>query len=44
MLVLTMNDGTIKGGLKLGDGRLRDVVGNLLGVFGPEVVAEVGDV
>jgi len=28
-----MENGAIKGGLKLGDGRLCDVIGDLLGVF-----------
>ena len=31
-------------GLKFIDGGLRDVIGDLLSVFGPEVVAEVRDV
>ena len=43
MFVLAMENSTLKGGLKLSDGGLRDVIGYLLGVFGPEMVAEVGD-
>jgi hypothetical protein len=33
MLVLTMENGSVKSGLKLSDGGLRDVIGDLLGVF-----------
>ena len=44
MFVLTMEDGTVERGLKLVDGGLCDVVGDLLSVFGPEVVAEVRNV
>jgi len=33
MFVLAMENGTFKGGLKLSDGGLRDVVRNLMGVF-----------
>ena len=44
MFVLTVEDGTVERGLKLVDGGLCDVVGDLLSVFGPEVVAEVRNV
>ena len=44
MFVLTMEDGTVKRGLKLVDGGLYDVVGDQLSVFGPEVMAEVRNV
>ena len=44
MFVLTMENGAVERGLKLIDGGLRDVVGDLLSTFGPEVVAEVRDV
>ena len=44
MFVLTMEDGAVERGLKLIDGGLRDVVGDLLSMFGPEVVAKVRDV
>ena len=44
MFVLTVEDGTVERGLKLSDGGLCDVVGDLLNVFGPEVVAEVRNV
>ena len=39
MFVLTVENGTFECGLKLGDGGFCNVVGDLLGVFGPEVVA-----
>ena len=44
MFVLTVEDGTVEHGLKLVDGGLCDVVGDLLSVFGPEVMAEVRNV
>ena len=44
MFVLTMEDGTVERGLKLVDGGLCDVVGDLLNMFGPKVVAEVRNV
>ena len=44
MFVLTMEDGAVERGLKLIDGGLRDVVGDLLSMFGPEVMAEVRNV
>ena len=44
MFVLTVEDGTVERGLELVDGGLCDVVGDLLSVFGPEVVAEVRNV
>ena len=43
MFVLTVENGAFEHGLKFIDGGLRDVIGDLLGVFGPEVVAEVRD-
>ena len=33
VLVLTMEDGAIKGGLELGDGRFCNMIGDLLGMF-----------
>ena len=39
MFVLTVKDGTVECGLKLADGGLCNMVGDLLSVFGPEVVA-----
>ena len=41
MFVLTVEDGTVECGLKLKlvDGGFCNVVGDLLSVFGPEVVA-----
>ena len=38
MFVLTVEDGAIKCGLKLVDRGLCNVVGDLLGVFGPKVM------
>jgi hypothetical protein len=43
MFVFAMEDGAFKGGLKLSDRGLRDVIGDLLGMFGPEMVAKVRD-
>ena len=39
MFVLTVEDGTVECGLKLVDGGFCNMVGDLLSVFGPEVVA-----
>ena len=39
MFVLAVEDGTFECGLELVDGGFCDVVGDLLGMFGPEVVA-----
>ena len=44
MFVLTVEDGTVECGLKLVDGGLCNMVGDLLSVFGPEVMAEVRNV
>ena len=39
MFVLTMENGTFECGLKLGNGGFGNVIGDLFGVFGPEVMA-----
>ena len=39
MFVLTVEDGTVECGLKLADGGLCNMVGDLLSVFGAEVAA-----
>ena len=44
MFVLAVEDGPIEGSLELSDGGLGDVVCDLLGVFGPEVMTKVRDV
>ena len=43
MFVFAMEDGAFKGRLKLSDGGLRNVIGDVLGVFGPEMMAQVRD-
>ena len=44
MFVLAVEDGAFECGLKLVDGGFCNVIGDLLGMFGPEVVASVRDV
>ena len=44
LFVLAVEDGPIEGSLELSDGGLGDVVRDLLGVFGPEMMTKVRDV
>ena len=41
MFVLAVENGSFECGLKLVDGGFCNVIGDLLGMFGPEVVAQV---
>ena len=44
MFVLTVENDSFKRGLKFVDGGLCDVIGDLLGVLGPKVIAKVRNV
>ena len=43
MFVFAVENGTLESGLELSDGGLGDVIGNVLSVFRPEMMAKVRD-
>ena len=44
MFVLAVENGTLKRGLKFVDGGLCNVIGDLLSMLGPKLMAKVGNV